>query len=1296
MNKRKKIIIVLSLFLFVLLFSTLITLENFDLNKLKGDVTGTSSADMIVHAIDYGDGNLGDTVLVESNGEFLLMDLASSNRNTSANMPCLSYTYPDGSDTCPSNELVPVINYLKKVMGSERHLSLYFSHYHGDHIGDGARKNKSGVQIKNLLEYEENGEPYFIIDHIYLPDITYFKSVYNNNKSYYINNCPTNSASYKEDGNASVKCRYLNYLKVIIGEEVGLHSYYQKDLFDDTKRPSNVQNKPTYIKKGSTIKIGTSTLSVLYYNPETNPENYGNGYDYPNGWYSKRTGNALAYRKVKSFENNISLVSMITTQNGLKYFTAGDIQYEIEKEVLTNVSNSKLNADLMKLSHHNEDASNFSSLVTGTDSINFIDKISPTYAFYQHWSETSYTNKFDSDNNLTDIIYSGFKSSCLDNKTYVGSCGSSFSEPSILPINTSNINSPAASGTIRYVFSGSTLSRQCASSSCDSNKRSSVKIVYKKNDGSTASDKTQTFESNYLEPYKFGYNYLGNRKWELPDSTYAFGFDNWKWNSSSSTSECDPSSLTSKKCALAFWTEESATVNSDTTLYRTYVSVANGWINPRFTNNNNKKPTIKMYAHWRPLYTYSLENEGATSEGTKTIYGVKDTDKISSSDTGIFLKSIETQMKTDANMITVPSKDGGYEFGGYYTSKNGGGKQLIKSTGYITSSFKVSSYSKDMKLYAYWIDNSKPTGTITSTNNVASKQTVTLKCTDNVGVVSYYFADSAPTTSSTYNPISSTTSMSITTDINDKGTYYLSCKDNAGNVSTSVKKTFYKTVLKMTYGTVTTPIITMSGNSFKLPTPTANKGYSNIGKWYTNNTYTEGGIDYGTSYSPTSNTTLYSKATVGKYTVTFDANGGTVSTTSKTVTYGNKYGTLPTPKYTGYSFTGWYTSKTGTTLVDENTYVTKTSDHTLYAHWTPNTYTVTFNANGGTGSMTKITMTYDVEQKIPKNTYTKSGYKFIGWSLNKDGPVQFADEEVVSNLATSGTKTLYAQWTKMVSVPTCSSKPYTGSSQTLLSAGTGYTVSNNTGTNAGNYTVTLTLKTGYVWSDNTTTNKTVTCTISPLDVSKLSINVPNKIYSGKELIPNVTVKHETTTLVKDTDYTVVLSDNKEVGTGHATITMINSNYTGSITKDFIIYSPDDMLRIIDSSVMVLSDDIIYTTLLPGVNSLNKNEFWENIDVKGGTWNTFDKNDTMINDNGEAIITTGAYLKYGVSKYPIIILGDITQDGIVTIKDLYQSYLLYKNKTTGLNEYQLKAGDYNKDGSTNIKDLYEIYKKMKGK
>lgn len=74
--------------------------------------------------------------------------------------------------------------------------------------------------------------------------------------------------------------------------------------------------------------------------------------------------------------------------------------------------------------------------------------------------------------------------------------------------------------------------------------------------------------------------------------------------------------------------------------------------------------------------------------------------------------------------------------------------------------------------------------------------------------------------------------------------------------------------------------------------------------------------------------------------------------------------------------------------------------------------------------------------------------------------------------------------TNVVDVPTSSDycKPYleyTGESQTLtLAPATGFTFSNNTGINAGNYNVTATLSNGYTWSDNTTENKTITCSIS--------------------------------------------------------------------------------------------------------------------------------------------------------------------------------------------------------------------------
>lgn len=74
--------------------------------------------------------------------------------------------------------------------------------------------------------------------------------------------------------------------------------------------------------------------------------------------------------------------------------------------------------------------------------------------------------------------------------------------------------------------------------------------------------------------------------------------------------------------------------------------------------------------------------------------------------------------------------------------------------------------------------------------------------------------------------------------------------------------------------------------------------------------------------------------------------------------------------------------------------------------------------------------------------------------------------------------------TNVVDVPTSSDycKPYleyTGESQTLtIAPATGFTFSNNTGINAGNYNVTATLSNGYTWSDNTTENKTITCSIS--------------------------------------------------------------------------------------------------------------------------------------------------------------------------------------------------------------------------
>lgn len=82
--------------------------------------------------------------------------------------------------------------------------------------------------------------------------------------------------------------------------------------------------------------------------------------------------------------------------------------------------------------------------------------------------------------------------------------------------------------------------------------------------------------------------------------------------------------------------------------------------------------------------------------------------------------------------------------------------------------------------------------------------------------------------------------------------------------------------------------------------------------------------------------TLTAKWTANTYTVNFNVNGsgGSVSPTSKQVTYGSTYGTLPTPSRSGYTFAGWYTAASGGSIVTSSTIVNITSSQTLYAHWT--------------------------------------------------------------------------------------------------------------------------------------------------------------------------------------------------------------------------------------------------------------------------------------------------------------------------------------------------------------------------
>ena len=168
----------------------------------------------------------------------------------------------------------------------------------------------------------------------------------------------------------------------------------------------------------------------------------------------------------------------------------------------------------------------------------------------------------------------------------------------------------------------------------------------------------------------------------------------------------------------------------------------------------------------------------------------------------------------------------------------------------------------------------------------------------------------------------------------------------------------------------------------------------------------------GNSYKAENNLDLYAKWTANTYTLSFNAQGGTVSPTSKSVTYAQAVGTLPTPTRSGYTFSGWFTSSTGGTQYTSSTVYTQTVGLTLHARWTANTYTITFDRQSGTGGSTSVTATYGSAMPAA-SAPTRSGYTFAGYFDAASGGTQYYSSSMTSsrNWDKAANTTLYARWT---------------------------------------------------------------------------------------------------------------------------------------------------------------------------------------------------------------------------------------------------------------------------------------------
>ena len=264
-------------------------------------------------------------------------------------------------------------------------------------------------------------------------------------------------------------------------------------------------------------------------------------------------------------------------------------------------------------------------------------------------------------------------------------------------------------------------------------------------------------------------------------------------------------------------------------------------------------------------------------------------------------------------------------------------------------------------------------------------------------------------------------------------TKFASWSVTSGTCKISSTTTASTTVTGITADSVVTASFTSTANTYTVVYngngstggTTANSTHTyGVAKNLTTNGYTrEYTVTYNHNYTGSTNTTATAKYTFSKWntvaggTGTDYGNGVSVTNLSTSGTF-NLYAqwtsasvTLETPTRTGYSFGGWYKEAGCTTSVGAGgASYTPTSAITLYAKWTVNGYTVTYNAstNGGTTSQEAKTVNYGTAIDLTPKA-TKTGYTFVGWNTNKDATTK------LSNL-TMGTSnvTLYAIYSKVV------------------------------------------------------------------------------------------------------------------------------------------------------------------------------------------------------------------------------------------------------------------------------------------
>ena len=554
-------------------------------------------------------------------------------------------------------------------------------------------------------------------------------------------------------------------------------------------------------------------------------------------------------------------------------------------------------------------------------------------------------------------------------------------------------------------------------------------------------------------------------------SKTGYTFDGWYTQSSGGTKVSNTYTPAGNVTLYAHWTNVNytLTINPNGGIWNNTTSNS--------TKTGTTNSTLSIANPTPPKgYTVSFNTNGGSSlssiTSTKSFSGWSNSGSGSISGTtytfGAGNGTLTANYKNNSVNLPTPTKSG-YTFDGWYTQSSGGTKVSNTYTPTVNTTlyahWNANSYTLTINpnggTWNNTTSNSTKTGTTNSTLSIANPTPKGYTVSFNTDGGNNVNSITSQRTFTNWS-LSGSGSISGTTYTFGAGNATLTANYNNGSITLpSVSKAGHK--FKGWYSNGCSG--TFIGNAGESYTPTSNVTLKACYSYYAYilDVYPNGGTWNGTTektrIEPLANPkpSIYGNTNyTGKigstidipnpippsgYTVSFDTNGGSsvssiTSTKSfngwnnsspgtfsgTTYTYGEGSGyitanyknnsvNLPTPTKSGYTFDGWYTQSSGGTKVS-NTY-TPTGNITLYAHWSANSYTLSFDANGcGTLRVSYITATVgktygdaDDGDGLPSIALT-TGKNFDGWYTSSSGGNKITNSTTVT--ASSDNGTLYA------------------------------------------------------------------------------------------------------------------------------------------------------------------------------------------------------------------------------------------------------------------------------------------------